>query len=73
LIIMDVMMPGGNGLKALRLLRHAKETAGIPVIITSGFSVLTLEADSPERTEQLLAKPFSASQLLQQVTAILES
>ena len=41
LIIMDVMMPGGNGLKALRILRHAKETAAIPVIITSGFNVRT--------------------------------
>ncbi len=73
LIIMDVMMPGGNGLKALRILRHAKDTAAIPVIITSGFNVRTLEAESPERTEYVLAKPFSAPQLLQQVAAILDA
>ncbi len=71
LIIMDVMMPGGNGLKALRTLRHAKDTAGIPVIITSGFNVRTLEAESPDRAGYVLAKPFSAPQLLQQVAAIL--
>ncbi|MES2470306.1 MAG: response regulator [Verrucomicrobiota bacterium] len=73
LIIMDVMMPGGNGLKALRNLRHAKDTAAIPVIITSGFNVRTLEAESPDRTGYILAKPFSASQLLQQVAAILDA
>lgn len=73
LIIMDVMMPGGNGLKALRNLRHAKDTADIPVIITSGFNVRTLEAESPDRTGYVLAKPFSASQLLQQVAAILDA
>ena len=73
LIIMDVMMPGGNGLKALRILRHAKDTADIPVIITSGFNVRNFEAESPERTEYVLAKPFSASQLLQQVADILEA
>lgn len=72
LIIMDVMMPGGNGLKALRTLRHSTDTAAIPVIITSGFNVLTLEAENPEQAEHLLAKPFSASQLLIQVAAILE-
>src|SRR6187200_637423 len=37
LIIMDVMMPGGNGMRALRMLKQSPATAGIPVIITSGF------------------------------------
>src|SRR5262245_48280348 len=42
LIIMDVMMPGGNGLRALRSLKSAPVTARIPVILTSGFNFPTL-------------------------------
>src|SRR5436190_7461070 len=41
LIIMDVMMPGGNGIRALRALKESPSTSRIPVILTSGFSFPT--------------------------------
>jgi len=67
LIIMDVMMPGGNGLRALRALRNSPVTAQIPVIITSGFNVPTQE-DCPQTcANQVLHKPFSTEQLLKAV------
>ena len=71
LIIMDVMMPGGNGLRALRILKQNANTAGIPVIMTSGFNVLTLEDCVQSRPDYLLAKPFTAAQLLKQVGRLL--
>jgi len=40
LILLDLVMPGIDGLTVLRTLRLEKETAGIPVII---FSVTTTE------------------------------
>ena len=67
LIIMDVMMPGGNGLRALRRLRESAATRHIPVILTSGFNVLTLEDSSQNQPDHLLTKPFSIPQLLEAV------
>src|SRR5688572_10602218 len=67
LIIMDVMMPGGNGLRALRMLKQNANTAKIPVIMTSGFSALTLGDCEQSRADHLLTKPFTAAELLKQV------
>src|SRR5207253_2279766 len=64
LIIMDVMMPGGNGLRALRILKGSAATARIPVILTSGFNFPTLGELQLNRPDGVLAKPFLASQLL---------
>jgi CheY-like chemotaxis protein len=72
LIIMDVMMPGGNGIRALRALKESPSTAGIPVILTSGFSFPTLGECSQNRPDAVLAKPFVASQLLSKVESIFE-
>lgn len=35
-IVLDIHMPGGTGLQALRQLRASSRTAGIPVVILSG-------------------------------------
>lgn len=67
LIIMDVMMPGGNGMRALRALKKSPATAGIPVIITTGFALPTLDECQQNRADRLLAKPFTAEQLLRAV------
>lgn len=71
LIIMDVMMPGGNGLRALRMLKQNANTAKIPVIMTSGFHVLTLGDCAESSPDHLLTKPFTPTQLLQQVGRLL--
>ncbi len=72
LIIMDVMMAGGNGMRALRSLRQSDLTRGIPVILTSGFSVLTLEESAENQPDRILPKPFTVPQLLQAVAQLLE-
>lgn len=71
LIIMDVMMPGGNGMRALRMLKQSAATAGIPVIITSGFAIPTLD-DQQNRADHLLHKPFSTEQLLDVVGLLIK-
>jgi CheY-like chemotaxis protein len=72
LIIMDVMMPGGNGLKALRILRSTTATASIPVIITSGFNVPTVGDCEQSRPDRVLNKPFNVEQLLRAVGGLLQ-
>lgn len=64
LIIMDVMMPGGNGMRALRTLKTTPATRGIPVIITSGFHVPDADECVQNRADHVLSKPFTAGQLL---------
>ena len=71
LIIMDVMMPGGNGLRALRMLKQSPVTAGIPVILTSGFAIPTLD-EQQNRADHLLPKPFSTEQLLKVVGLLIK-
>lgn len=71
LIIMDVMMPGGNGMRALRKLKDAPATSGIPVILTSGFSVPTLEESPRNQPDHVLAKPFTTEQLLRVVDRLM--
>lgn len=71
LIIMDVMMPRGNGLRALRLLRESPITGGIPVIMTSGFGIQTLGECARNWADRFLSKPFTAVQLLAEVGTLL--
>lgn len=73
LIIMDVMMPGGNGMRALRMLKNTPATAGIPVIITSGFNVPTDGECTQNRADRVLAKPFTVEQLLKAVGRLIEA
>ena len=71
LIIMDVMMPGGNGMRALRALKSTPVTAGIPVIITSGFNVPTQDECPQTQANHVLHKPFSHEQLLKAVNRLI--
>jgi len=72
LIIMDVMMPCGNGMKALRALRQCAATADIPVIMTSGFHVPSPDDRAAGRADAMLAKPFTVEELLSTVERLLQ-
>ena len=72
LIVLDVMMPGLDGLGALRLLKNNSVTKNIPVV------VLTAKGHSLTRVDAVLAgavlflaKPFSPNELLSAVQKIL--
>ena len=69
-ILMDIMMPGMDGLSTLRELKHTETTRAIPVIITTA----NLSAHTASRREaelggaaSFLPKPFSPAQLLGEV------
>lgn len=71
LIIMDVMMHRGNGLRALRQLKSNALTALIPVILTTGFDKNTLGECAQEQASYIMAKPFTPEQLLSHVEELL--
>ncbi len=72
LIILDLMLPGINGMEICGLLRRDKETAQIPIIM------LTAKGEEADRIKGLeagaddyIAKPFSPRELIARVRAVL--
>jgi len=72
LIVMDVMMPGLDGLSAIRQLKQNEGTRHIPVVVLSsrGHALTRVEAEAAGAA-LFLAKPFSPNQLLNEVKKIL--
>jgi CheY-like chemotaxis protein len=68
LILMDLMMPGGGGVAAVRELRAEERTAGIRVVaITAAVATVSLEGLREEGFDGILAKPFTLDELLDEV------
>jgi two-component system alkaline phosphatase synthesis response regulator PhoP len=72
LIVLDVMMPGLDGLGALRQLKGNPATRDIPVVVLSakGHALTKIEAELAGAV-LFLAKPFSPNQLLSEAQRIL--
>lgn len=72
LILLDVMLPGGNGMEVAQTLRDNPTTADVPVV----FITASREPGLKERAAALEAagffeKPYDSSQLLRTVKDIL--
>lgn len=68
LIIMDLMLPGMDGLRAMRIIKENKETENIPVIIASAKGdemnkVIGLDSGA----DDYLAKPFGMKELIARI------
>lgn len=74
LIVLDVMMPGVDGMEALRQLKGNPATRDIPVVMLSakGQALTKVEAESAGAV-LFFAKPFSPNQLLSEAQHILAS
>jgi CheY-like chemotaxis protein len=64
LIVTDVLMPGQGGLQTLFVLKNARATSHIPVIVVSGVSTRILELMS---AEAYLVKPVERRAFVQAV------
>lgn len=68
LILMDINMPGMDGVEAARLLRAHPETQGIPLF---AVTALAMEGDKEriiaEGFDEYISKPFDFTQLLEKV------
>ena len=72
LVILDLMLPGMNGLDICRKMKHAPELKNIPVVIISAKNeeldvVLGLELGA----DDYVAKPFSPKVLFSRIKAVL--
>jgi two-component system alkaline phosphatase synthesis response regulator PhoP len=72
LVVLDLMLPGMDGLEVCRRLRAEPATAGVPIIM------LTAKADEVDRVvglemgaDDYVVKPFSPKELVARVRAVL--
>lgn len=71
-ILLDVMMPGMNGLETLRKLQEDPQTEQIPVILLTAKVRGSDQANySDLNVAGLISKPFNAVQLPRQIAAYL--
>ena len=71
-IVLDIQMPGGTGIDALKKLKQSVRTSTIPVVVLSG----SVEADASEAVKALgatefLLKPIDPEVLYKALCAIL--
>lgn len=72
MIVLDLMMPGEDGLSLCRRLRAAPETAQTPVIMLTAMGEETDRIVGLEMgADDYLAKPFSPRELLARIKAVL--
>jgi two-component system cell cycle sensor histidine kinase/response regulator CckA len=69
LLLTDVVMPQMNGPELCRRLQ--KKRPGLPVLFMSGYSNGAISDIMPGNQAGFLAKPFTATMLLEQVARIL--
>ncbi|MFB3819698.1 MAG: PleD family two-component system response regulator [Candidatus Methylomirabilales bacterium] len=74
LILLDLMMPGIDGLELCRALKRAPRSAGIPVIVVTAMAPdMAREAALASGADDCLTKPIHVAQLRARVGTILEA
>ncbi|HEX2111423.1 MAG TPA: HD domain-containing phosphohydrolase [Gaiellaceae bacterium] len=63
-IVLDIGMPGTNGLEYLEELKADPATRGIPVVLLTGIEAETEAAANGNRADAFVRKPFSPLELL---------
>jgi DNA-binding response OmpR family regulator len=72
LAVLDVLMPGMNGLEVCRELRKDPATANVPVLIlTAGAQPADITAGFTAGANDFLVKPFSPRELARRIDALL--
>ena len=73
LILLDVMMPGMNGMEVSRALCADPVLSGIPVVMLSALgNKVDIEAGLQAGARAYLVKPFSPFELLDKVAALID-
>ncbi|MGH7255256.1 MAG: response regulator transcription factor, partial [Nitrospirales bacterium] len=71
-LILDLVLPGLDGLEVCRRLRRDPETAQLPILILSGKGEATDRVTGLEvGADDYVAKPFNATEMVSRVKALL--
>ncbi len=72
LIILDLMLPAGGGLKVLERVKILMKTSSIPVIVVSGMlDVEYLKQVNKEGVEAIFNKPYDPKELLSKIKELI--
>jgi CheY-like chemotaxis protein len=71
LLILDVQMPGGGGIEALRAIRSDPSNAAVPVLLLSGSVDLNVDLASEVGADAQLPKPFRIEEFREAVGMLL--
>ena len=70
-IVLDIQMPGGTGITALKKLKASTKTAGIPVLVVSGSTDSNMEATLLESgAARYIPKPVDVASLRAAIEAL---
>lgn len=72
LVLLDVMMPGMDGMQTLAALRKLPECANLPVVLMTARVQLHEQAHPPAGVHSVIAKPFDPVSLAPRLQAIWE-
>jgi CheY-like chemotaxis protein len=71
LLILDVLMPGGGGIAALREIRSDPANGSLPVLLLSGSVDLEVNLASSVGADAQLPKPFRIDEFREAVSTLL--
>jgi CheY-like chemotaxis protein len=71
LLVLDVQMPGGGGIVALRAIRSDPACRGMPVLLLSGSVDLEVDLASDVGADAQLPKPFPIDEFRETVSVLL--
>lgn len=72
LIILDLMLPAGGGIGALKNIRGSSHTANIPVVVLTGMQDAAYKKNILDQgVEAYLEKPYDAQELIETIKGVL--
>lgn len=72
LILMDVGLPGINGIEAIRILKNDVRSAHIPIIVITAGTNTHMQLSAKEAgTDGFLTKPFDIPDLVEEINRLL--
>ena len=73
LILLDVRMPGMDGMEVLRRLRHSQATRLVPVILVTGMGSTDEKIEGlAQGADDYVVKPFSMAELMARVDRLIK-
>lgn len=72
LVILDVELPGLNGLDVFDLLRSDAHWQGVPVLFLTGLPERAQTANAPFGVHEILAKPFDIDDLIARADRLMD-